>query len=246
MHPDRVGVPRDMATTDDLIGTRDSMQRVASHILARRRHDAVGRFGLRAVPGGIATPAFGPDDEVLRLAGTWLVVESRAGGAARSRALSVPGRSLAELADFAGADLDQPLSLGHDTPPVGDPEVPIVMDAAAAAALIDWFELGTRALDAVLVQAQSPAVVQLWPEHFDLAVDVATGTGRVNLGASPGDGFHATPYLYVGPWTADRPGDPGFWNAPFGAELGSEQVTTDADPVATASAFFTRGLTVLA
>ncbi len=245
MGPIRVGFHRGMATTDDLTGTRDSMQRVAGHILARRRHAAVGRFGLRVVPGGMATPAFGPDDEVLRLAGTWLIVESRAGGEARSRSMSIPGRSLAELADFAGADLDQPLTLGHDTPPVGDPETPIVMDPAAAATLLDWFELGSRALDAVLVQAQSPAVVQLWPEHFDLAVDVATGTGRVNLGASPGDGFHATPYLYVGPWTSDRPGEPDFWNAPFGAVVGSETVSAQADPVAAATSFFVRGLALL-
>jgi hypothetical protein len=40
---------------------------------------------------------------------------------------------------------------------------------------------------------------------------------KVNLGGSPGDGFCAEPYLYVGPWTSDRPGDPAFWNAPFGA-----------------------------
>ena len=48
----------------------------------------------------------------------------------------------------------------------------------------------------------------------------ATADDRVNLGASPGDGFHAEPYLYVGPWGPHRPGAPGFWNAPFGAVLG--------------------------
>lgn len=44
---------------------------------------------------------------------------------------------------------------------------------------------------------------------------------RVNLGGSPGDGSSDgssdEPYPYVGPWTPGRPGDPAFWNAPYGA-----------------------------
>ena len=36
----------------------------------------------------------------------------------------------------------------------------------------------------------------LWPEHFDLAIDV----DEVNYGVSPGDGYHGAPYAYVGPW----------------------------------------------
>ncbi len=48
----------------------------------------------------------------------------------------------------------------------------------------------------------------------------STSSGEhVNLGASPGDGFSTEPYLYVGPWSAERPGDDGYWNAPFGAVL---------------------------
>ena len=35
---------------------------MATHVLARRRHAVSGRFGLRATPGGIGTPAFGPPD----------------------------------------------------------------------------------------------------------------------------------------------------------------------------------------
>jgi hypothetical protein len=86
------------------------------------------------------------------------------------------------------------------------------------------------------------AVGQIWPEHFDLGTDVAVGGGRANLGVSPGDRFSAEPYLYVGPWSADRPGDAAYWNASFGAlATWSEIPEVDA-----ADAFFARGLGYLA
>ena len=55
--------------------TRDALQRVATHVLARARFAATGRFGLRATPGGFGTPAFGDGVEVLRVAGEVLVRE---------------------------------------------------------------------------------------------------------------------------------------------------------------------------
>ena len=36
--------------------TRDELQRIATHVLARARFAATGRFGLRATPGGFGTP----------------------------------------------------------------------------------------------------------------------------------------------------------------------------------------------
>jgi hypothetical protein len=87
----------------------------------------------------------------------------------------------------------------------------------------------------------------LWPEHFDAGCDVVDGKGRrVNLGASPGDGFSDEPYLYVGPWEGERPGDADYWNAPFGAALGYARLLAAADPVAEGVAFVQRGLTLLA
>jgi hypothetical protein len=88
--------------------------------------------------------------------------------------------------------------------------------------------------------------VQLWPEHFDAGCDVAAGGGRVNLGASPGDGFHSEPYLYVGPWGPERPGDATFWNAPFGAAFGHGELLDAGEPVAAAVAFLTKGVELLA
>jgi hypothetical protein len=58
--------------------------------------------------------------------------------------------------------------------------------------------------------------VQLWPEHFDLAVelgDEAAGR-RAAYGVSPGDESVAEPYLYVSAWESD-----GFEFAPLAAIL---------------------------
>jgi hypothetical protein len=129
---------------------------------------------------------------------------------------------------------------------------PLAVDEPSARALSAWFAVVAEALDAVVADRPggAPSVVQLWPEHFDVAIDIAFDpadptTQRVNLGGSPGDDFHADPYLYVGPWTDDRPGDAGFWNAPFGAVLCYRVLAAVDDPVRAATAFFLRGLDLL-
>jgi hypothetical protein len=119
------------------------------------------------------------------------------------------------------------------------------MFAPPAAAIGDWFALGWRALDEVAVSSPGPTVVQLWPEHFDAGCDVAVRDGRANLGASPGDGFHDQPYLYVGPWSDARPGDADYWNAPFGAVLGHAELRGAPDPHRAALDFYRRGLALL-
>ncbi len=120
----------------------------------------------------------------------------------------------------------------------------------AATALAGWFGAVASALDRVVEQMPadaSPTMVQLWPEHFDVALDAAAAEGRrVNLGGSPGDGFHERPYAYVGPWTDDRPGDASFWNAPFGAVLGYDVLTGSDDPVGALTEFFLDGMRRLA
>lgn len=224
--------------------TRDALQRVAVHVLARRRHAATGRIGLRPTPGGFGTPAFGTEVEVLRVSGGVLLHER--GGS--TRVLALAGRSLGDLARFVGVDLTAEFSAGASTPPVGDPDAALDIDPVAAAALGGWYGLGAAALDAVLAEvgpAAQPSVTQLWPEHFDLAFDLAWGpdpaTQRVNVGASPGDTFSADPYLYVGPWGPQRPGA-GYWNAPFGATLTLGDLGAAADPQAAATAFLLEGV----
>ena len=215
--------------------TRGELQRVAVHVLARRRHAMTGRFGLRATPGGFGTPAFGPDDavEVVRIDGTTLVHEI----GAETRHVQLTGASLAEVAGQVGVDLAADFSVGRDTPPLGDLDAPLAIEPAHAEVIGEWYRIGWQALDRIA----GVATVQLWPEHFDAGTWVATGPGtddRVDLGASPGDAHHDEPYLYVSPWSKDRPSDAEFWNAPFGALLGR----SDVDSVDTAVAFLSRGI----
>ena len=97
------------------------------------------------------------------------------------------------------------------------------VDPAAAAALGDFYGFACSVLEELRAQQadEDPSLVLLWPEHFDIAIELgseARGT-RANYGASPGDADHDEPYLYVGPWNAEVSGE--LWNASgfTGAEL---------------------------
>ena len=156
--------------------------------------------------------------------------------------MAIDGASLAELAAFAGVDLTGVLDVGHDTPRVGDAHAPIALDDADATDVCDWFQQAAAMLDRVLAalpDSATPTLPRLWPEHFDVAVESqAQPDLRVNLGGSPGDGSSGEPYLYVGPWTADRPGDADFWNASYGAMRTRSQLAADSGGLVAAGAAF--------
>ena len=206
--------PIDLATVEQL-------RRVATHVLARARFQATKRFSLRVTPGGFGTPEFGPDSKRVRVVGTTLVVESDAEGKASMRTKDINGGNLSLLAHLTGVGLAAPLNVGHDTPPLGQLVKRIELDLPTVDMVHRWYALVARVLDRVAVARQatgSPSVVRLWPEHFDVAFDLQARPGvRVNLGGSPGDAYIGEPYVYVGPWTDDRPGGGSYWNAPFGA-----------------------------
>jgi hypothetical protein len=233
------------ALPTDYQPTRDHLQLVANQVLARGRFLVTGRFGLRVTWDGLATPAFGPGTEILRICGDLLIHERQDDQGARTRVCSMPGRSLEELAAFAGVDLTTPFSAGKDAPAVRDASAPIELSPEALAVLQTWFRLGATSLDRVLPRLGEPTIMQLWPEHFDVGFDAATATGRVNLGASPGDGAVPEPYLYIGPWDSDRPGAAAFWNAPFGAVLTHSDLRAAADPLQAAVSFLNKGLDLL-
>ena len=224
-----------------MASTRGDLHRIAVHVLGRRRFAVSRRFGLRSSPRGLATPAFGPEPEVVRVAGPHLVHEV---GAATS---SVPmdGSTLSQLATFAGADLTSDYSAGPSAPAPGALDEPLHLDADALDALYAWIELGSRVLDVVTSGPGAEtkwSTIQLWPEHFDVATTLELGSGGgVNLGFSPGDAFSEEPYAYVGPWGAERPGEPGYWNAPFGAVVPRSAV----DGAVGSVAFLRRGLELL-
>ena len=227
--------------------TRRSLHRIATHVLAQARHAERGRIGLRALPGGFGTPMFGEAETVLRVAGHRLVREWRTDDGSHSATFDLEGATLREAAAFAGVNLDPGFSVGHDTPELGPIDEPLSVDIRAAGHLAEWLHLGAQAVDravAALGEQGAPGIAQLWPEHFDLGLDVATPLGRCNLGMSSGDGFCEEPYAYIGPWNKDRPGGAEFWNAPFGAYRPASDLagggTTDAG--SSLDAFLTEGL----
>ena len=229
--------------------SRADLHLVAAHIVARSRFQATGRFGLRPLPGGFGTPAFGSDAEVVRVSDGRLIRE-RTGQPASTVSAMIDGRTLRELAGVAGVDLDRPFDAGEDLPGLGDTDRRLSVDASSAKLIGQWIAFSCPIIDRVVGETSrrigddaTPGVLQHWPEHFDAGLDIGVAPGRrMNLGASLGDGYHRAPYLYAGPWTPDRPGDAGYWNAPFGAVLGYEELAVAPDPGATAEAFLTEGI----
>jgi hypothetical protein len=128
--------------------------------------------------------------------------------------------------------------------------VPLEVDAAAAALLADWFAFGASVLLELRAGAGDGAdasLVQLWPEHFDIAVELgseATGA-RANYGFSPGDDDHREPYAYVGPWLAPPPGE--LWQASGfpGAELPYSELSRAANQAQAALDFLRARLAAL-
>jgi hypothetical protein len=226
-----------ISPSTEYAASRDALQRVATHVVARARSQATGRFGLRAAPGGFSTPPIDAELTVVRTSGANLLVDRAGPSETSSRSTLMDGATLRELAGFVGVDLERPFTAGHDAPPLGNPDEPLVVDPVFASAAGAWLGFGATILDAVvhdLGPSAAATVMQLWPEHFDLGGSVQVGEQRVNVGAALGDSFHELPYLYVAPWDDRRPGPATQWNAPFGAALRHEElvVAPDAERVA--------------
>jgi hypothetical protein len=121
---------------------------------------------------------------------------------------------------------------------------PLEVDPVAAEALADWYAFGAATLERLAAEAgpedgaSSPI---LWPEHFDVAIELGSEAEgrRATYGCSPGDEQHPEPYAYVGPWAPQAPGE--IWNAKGfgGAELGYADLLGAEDQGAAALEFFT-------
>jgi hypothetical protein len=222
--------------------TRRSWHALAEHVLAPARARANGKIGLRFTRDGFGTPFFG-DDEQVRVERTDLVVVRD------GRAQSRPITTLRAAAEFVGIEAGAPTALFTPSTPL-DLDAPLPVDPVAARLLGDWFGFGCSVLEVVRAGAgpeDAPARVQLWPEHFDLAVDLGSeaANARGTFGASPGDDAHPDPYLYVTPW-ATKPDHP-IWNdtAFRGASLPMSALAGTDRGRAFALAFFAKVQTVL-
>lgn len=210
------------------VTTRLALHTFAEHLLAGDLWRRTGKIGLRRTPGGFGQPEtlIGGTRHRIRVDGTCLVVLD--GDVERWSELSSP----AGAASFADTVLGAPTEVFTPETELRADE-PLIVDPAAAAMLADWFALVEAALEELRRRQRDrePTIVQLWPEHFDLACSMS----EINVGGSPGDAAHDDPYLYVGPW---KPIEGPDWNEPWGMSLPASAVHDAAD----ALEFFETGL----
>ncbi len=214
----------------DFAATVASLHRIAETLVASARKPD-NEIALEAAPGGFGTPEFefaGARQRV-RVEAAELVRE--VDGAEHRAPLGSLAEAGAIVADLlpAGVELD---------------DSPLAVDPLASLALGAFYEFGADLL-AELVATAGPVAdatpPRLWPEHFDIAIELGSEAAgaRANYGLSPGDENHAEPYLYVGPWTAAVSGELWQANGFSGAELGYAELLAASDRRAAALEFFT-------
>jgi hypothetical protein len=238
--------PQLLPVPEQLVSTRLALHRLAEQVISPAREQATGRIGLRSTPGGFGTPVFAEGIQI-RVLGGQLIVQQ----AGRER--SAPITTLADMAKHVGREL-----LAR---PVTD-TVSLNVDPGASAFLGNWYGFGASVLEALLANANAnsnasdgdgarerlePSLVQLWPEHFDIALEFGAERDgqRAAYGASPGDEQHPEPYLYVAPWNSVPPGE--LWRATAfaGAELPYVELLKAENRRETALTFFGERLAAL-
>jgi hypothetical protein len=225
--------------------TRSAWHTLAEHVLSRARYDANGRVGLRYTSGGVGTPWFRHRDRdaQVRIEGANVVVHEG------SETRSAPVTTVAAAAELAGVQPGAPEEV-YEPATTLTPDAPLVLDSRSVEFLGAWFGFAASVLEQLRAEADQidhSSRVQLWPEHFDLSVDLGDEqTGRRGtFGASPGDHVDLDPYLYVTHW-ADVAEDE-YWNEEHfpGASLTVAALAATTDQRASALTFFRRGRDLL-
>ena len=210
--------------------TRDALHRLAVYVISPAQRLVNDEIVMRPTPGGFSTFPF--DGRVIGVAGDQLVIDG-------SRQ---PIGSLNQAAAAVGIQPDVGQAEQFDVPPPGDLDEQLSVDPGAADALGEWYAFAGDVLEELRRGAGSsddPSPVQIWPEHFDIAVDSGDQDAgrRATYGASPGDRHHDEPYLYASPWAGRI--DPFFGDAAFkGASVLYPQIADAADPRADGVAFY--------
>ncbi|MGH8923937.1 MAG: hypothetical protein ACRDWA_04735 [Acidimicrobiia bacterium] len=222
--------------------TRRALHQLAFFALAPKRHLINQKIGLRYTHGGFGTPFFGADEQV-RIEGSLLV--RQIGDEVRQTSVS----TLTEACRFLEIPYRPAWFEGFSDPPSPiDPGSRLVLANDAVSAIGEWFGFATSVLEQLrrMPGAMEVSRVQLWPEHFDLAIEMGPAPGRASYGASPGDDHHPEPYLYVSAWEPIDRADP-FWNDQSfnGASLPCSAILAAPDQRDLALEFFHRGYHLL-
>ncbi len=215
---------------ENLVDTREALHSVAEQVLKPARERATGNeIALRWYPGGFGTPPFSDEGDVrlIRVEGLALIDSSDASERkAPLSTLKATGELVGDLVDTEELSEDE-----------------LRLDQLAADFLARWFAFATLViaeLQTTSAKDLDPGLVQLWPEHFDVATELGSESGgkRAAYGASPGDEEHGEPYLYVAPWTEQPEAE--VWNSSAfkGAELAYAELRATDDPRAAAAEFF--------
>jgi len=218
--------------------TRQQLHILAEHVLGAARHRANGKIGLRSTRGGFGTPFFGEDEQV-RIDGDEIVYQQ--GHRETRQKLTTP----ADAASAVGIRCGAPREVYRPTTAV-DPSAPLHIDIDSARYLGDLYGLATSVLEELRARSapeEAASRVQLWPEHFDVALELGDESAgrRAGYGLSPGDDDHDAPYLYVVPW-GPCPTD-AWWNATYfsGASCDLSELLAAPDQRAYALDFFEEG-----
>jgi hypothetical protein len=199
---------------DVLVTTRQALHALAALVISPLRAQATGNeIALQVRPGGFGTPEL-PGGGWVGICGTEVVVIEALGGERRTTITTLRAAGVFVALDGAGVLPDDRLEV----------------HSGAAMILAETFALGDealRALTAAAGRADDPTEIHLWPEHFDIAIELGAAAARATYGVSPGDEHHVEPYAYVAP--ASPPPDGLFWNGT--GFPGAERPADDPDEI---------------
>ena len=243
--------PRPIDDVATFVATRDALHAVGEHVLAAARHAANGKIGLRVTHRGFGTPFFEHDGQPaqLRVDGTDLVVVH--GDDVTRTPLTVLSSPTRGSHAFPTTKPEGDLDLGYPTATVWSADLVRQIDTRAAAQLADVFGFACSVLEEFRCgQLDGDTTrVQLWPEHFDLSIDLgddaAGDPGHLRVVARRRRPPRALPVRDAlgATWQPDP-----FWNdAAFnGASLTYRELLADADDQrAAALDFFRTGWSIL-
>lgn len=226
--------------SEPYVTTRNHLHQIAFYALSPARYRAVERMGLTATDRGFGTPPF--DGKVARVEGSMLVYEVD-GNVATQRVSTI--RAAADF--FGGEYVPVWFEDFHDPLSPMDPDAPLHVDEGSSLLIGDWFRFGFSALEQIRkrgADSDEPSEVQMWPEHFDAAIELGSQErGQLaSYGASPGDSEIPGPYFYVAPWS-DIDASDDYWNAGHfgGSVLKYDELAAAADPGAVVVEFLWEG-----